>query len=77
MNKQFCQKFTEVLKNKMNSAPAFNGLLGFDGFVDEIIDRMIFDGEKLSDLMAPLDLGWKERTKKERDLPRFFRCLVM
>lgn len=34
-------------------------------FVNEIMDRMIFDGEKLSDLMAPLDLGWKERTKKE------------
>jgi len=34
-------------------------------FVDEIIDRMIFDGEKLSDLMEPLELGWKDRTKKE------------
>jgi len=37
-------------------------------FVDEIMDRMIFDGEKLSDLMAPLDLSWKERTKKEPEL---------
>ena len=27
--------------------------------------RMIFDGEQLSDLLAPQDLGWKERTKKE------------
>lgn len=34
-------------------------------FVDKIMDRMFFDGEQLSDLMAPLDLGWKERTKKE------------
>jgi type I restriction enzyme, R subunit len=34
-------------------------------FVDNIISRMIFDGEQLSDLLAPLDLGWKERTKKE------------
>lgn len=34
-------------------------------FVDGIISRMIFDGEQLSDLLAPLDLGWKERTKKE------------
>ena len=24
--------------------------------------------EKLSDLMEPLDLGWKERTKKELEL---------
>ena len=37
-------------------------------FVDEIIDRMIFDGEKLGDLMEPLGLGWKERTKKELEL---------
>lgn len=34
-------------------------------FVDEIIRRRIFDGEKLSDLMAPLGLGWKSRTVKE------------
>ena len=34
-------------------------------FVKEIMDRMIFDGEKLNDLLAPLDLGWKARTRKE------------
>jgi type I restriction enzyme R subunit len=34
-------------------------------FVDDILDRMIFDGEQLSDLMAPLDLGWKARTQAE------------
>lgn len=34
-------------------------------FVDGILDRMIFDGEYLSDLMAPLDLGWKARTQAE------------
>ena len=27
--------------------------------------RRIFDGERLSDLMAPLGLGWKARTQKE------------
>lgn len=37
-------------------------------FVEEIIDRYVFDGEKLSDLFAPLDLGWKERSKKEAEL---------
>ena len=31
-------------------------------FVDGILQRMIFDGEQLSDLMAPLDLGCKART---------------
>lgn len=35
------------------------------GFVDDIIRRMIFDGDALSDLMAPLELGWKARTQKE------------
>jgi type I restriction enzyme R subunit len=34
-------------------------------FVDGILDRMIFDGEQLGDLMAPLDLGWKDRTQAE------------
>ena len=34
-------------------------------FVDEIVRRRIFDGERLSDLMAPLGLGWKARTQKE------------
>jgi type I restriction enzyme, R subunit len=34
-------------------------------FVDGIMQRMIFDGEKLGDLMAVLELGWKARTRKE------------
>lgn len=34
-------------------------------FVDGILQRMIFDGEVLSDLMAPLDLGWKARAQAE------------
>ncbi|MFT4574791.1 MAG: type I restriction enzyme R subunit, partial [Marinomonas primoryensis] len=34
-------------------------------FVDTIMSRMIFDGEQLSDLLEPLDLGWRDRTKKE------------
>jgi type I restriction enzyme R subunit len=37
-------------------------------FVDGILHRMIFDGEQLSDLLTPLKLGWKERTKKELEL---------
>lgn len=35
------------------------------GFVDSIMDRMIFDGEQLSELLEPLDLGWKARTQAE------------
>ena len=34
-------------------------------FVNGIVERKIFDGEKLSELVAPLELGWKDRTKKE------------
>ena len=34
-------------------------------FVHIIVERKIFDGEKLSELVAPLELGWKDRTKKE------------
>jgi type I restriction enzyme R subunit len=34
-------------------------------FVQNIIDRKIFDAEKLTDLLAPLGLGWKDRRHKE------------
>lgn len=37
-------------------------------FVDEILNRMIFDGEKLTDLLEPLGLGWKDRRVKELSL---------
>ncbi len=37
-------------------------------FVDAILDRYIFDGEKLTDLLAPLNLGWKQRRLKELEL---------
>lgn len=34
-------------------------------FVAVILERMIFDGEQLSDLFEPLELGWKARSKAE------------
>jgi type I restriction enzyme R subunit len=34
-------------------------------FVENIMNRMIFDGEKLTDLLAPLELSWKDRRIKE------------
>ena len=37
-------------------------------FVNDIVDRKIFDGEKLNDLLEPLDLGWHDRTRKETEL---------
>ncbi len=34
-------------------------------FIENIMSRMIFDGEQLADLLVPLELGWKARTQKE------------
>jgi len=34
-------------------------------FVDTTLRRMVFDGDQLSDLFTPLELGWKARTKAE------------
>jgi type I restriction enzyme R subunit len=34
-------------------------------FIDGILGRSIFDGEQLTTLLAPLDLGWRARTEKE------------
>ena len=34
-------------------------------FVAAILRRMVFDGDQLGDLFAPLALGWKARTKAE------------
>lgn len=47
-----------------------NGLeLGdLKNFVNTILNRMIFDGEKLTDLLEPLDLGWRDRKQKELEL---------
>lgn len=47
-----------------------NGLQTADlkSFVENIMSRMIFDGEKLTDLLEPLELSWKERRVKELEL---------
>ena len=37
-------------------------------FVDGILERMILDADALTDLMAPLDLGWKARAQAETAL---------
>lgn len=38
------------------------------GFVDTILQRMVFDGEALTDLMEPLGLNWKARRVQELNL---------
>lgn len=37
-------------------------------FVDEIIERLVFDSEALTDLLEPLGLNWRERAPKEGEL---------
>ncbi|MDO4904279.1 MAG: type I restriction endonuclease subunit R [Lautropia sp.] len=53
------QELTEMA-NRHGLAPDV-----LQAFVDRILRRRIFDGESLSELMAPLNLGWKARTQKE------------
>ena len=40
-------------------------LTNLQAFVDDVLGRRIFDGEALTELLAPLELGWKARTQKE------------
>jgi type I restriction enzyme R subunit len=56
-------KEIEALANKYGLTPA-----SLQAFVDEIMGRMIFFGDKLTDLLEPLGLGWRERTNKELEL---------
>ncbi|MFN4908804.1 MAG: type I restriction endonuclease subunit R [Bacteroidota bacterium] len=58
---------TEKYAKAIAEIAAKHGLApsALQSFVDGILERMIFDGEELSDLMAPLDLGWKARTQAE------------
>lgn len=62
------QKFKEEkIAQKIAEIAQHNGLEveALNEFTHAIISRMIFDADKLSELFAPLDLGWKERTKRE------------
>ena len=50
--------------------------VALQGFVDAIFERMIFDAEKLGDLFAPLDLGWKARSQAELALMKDLHPLL-
>jgi len=39
-----------------------------ENFLNVTIKRMIFDSNQLRELLAPLELGWKERSRKELEL---------
>lgn len=62
------EKFKEEkFEKELTAIAGKNGLqtIALKSLVDVIMDRMIFDGEKLNDLLAPLGLGWKDRAKAE------------
>lgn len=66
------RKGFEVFKDEKNNKELAkiatdHGLKTSDlkSFVEQIMSRMIFDGEKLTDLLEPLELSWKERRVKE------------
>lgn len=62
------QKFKEEKSAKKLAEIAQNNGLEYAAlqqFTENIIGRKIFDADKLSELFEPLDLGWKERTKRE------------
>ncbi|MGY3805365.1 type I restriction endonuclease subunit R [Pigmentibacter ruber] len=56
---KFSRKLKEISKDYGLNAKEL------ETFVAQILDRMIFDAEQLSELLAPLDLGWRERSQKE------------
>ena len=66
----FLQFKTEKYHQQIAVIARRNGLPTEDlqAFIHQIMTRMIFDGEALTDLLAPLDLGWKERKTKELQL---------
>ena len=57
----------EKKARELTAIAAKHGLdaAALQAFVDEVLRRRIFDGERLSELMAPLGLGWKARTQAE------------
>lgn len=62
------QRFkTEKAACELSELSAKHGLptASLQEFVDTILMRKIFDGEELTELLAPLELGWKARTQKE------------
>nr|WP_242477122.1 DEAD/DEAH box helicase family protein [Halochromatium glycolicum] len=57
----------EKTQDALADLAARHGLapMALQGFVDGVLDRLIFDGEALTELFAPLELGWKARGAAE------------
>ena len=58
---------TEAEANQLQTIAKTHNLApkALDAFVEKILQRLVFDGEHLTDLMAPLELGWKDRRTAE------------
>jgi type I restriction enzyme R subunit len=69
----------EKVAKELSSIAQQHGLTteALQTFVDGILDRMIFDGEQLTDLMASLDLGWSDRKNAELALMADLRPLLI
>lgn len=62
------QQFKAVkAARELNELAARHGLAAaaLQAFVDAVLERRIFDGEQLTELLSSLELGWKARTQKE------------
>lgn len=61
---------TAEASRELNQIAKAHGLApeALSDFVEAILNRHVFDGERLTDLMAPLELGWKARSQAERAL---------
>ena len=73
------QKFKDEKSTKEIHAIADKHSITTDrltAFINEIIDRMNFDSEKLTDLLAPLKLGWNDRRIKEEALVKDLKPLL-
>lgn len=75
LNEEEIKKGYETFKSKLSKARLDEiatkhniDKKAFGDFIGLIMDRMIFDGEYLNDLLAPQELGWKDRAKKELEL---------
>ena len=75
LNEEEIKKGYEDFKSKLSNARLDEIAIkhnidkkAFHDFIELIMNRMIFDGEYLNDLLAPQELGWKARAKKELEL---------
>ena len=61
---------TEKYAKELKAIAEKHGLSvdSIQAFVNNIVERKFFDGEQLNALIEPLDLGWRERTRKETEL---------